>query len=55
MNTSIIIGFGFGVVAALFMQESDTTPAGVAFGLASLAAIVSAVLFAFPLISGWWI
>jgi len=55
MNESIGIGFFFGVLAALAMQESDTTPAGVVFGLVSLAAIVAAVFFTFPLLSGWYV
>ena len=55
MNESIMIGFGLGVLAALALQESDTTPAGVVFGLVSLAAIVAAVLFTFPLLSGWYV
>lgn len=55
MNESTMIGFGLGVLAALAMQESDTTPAGVAFGLTSLAAIVAAVFFTFPLLSGWYV
>jgi len=55
MNEGIMIGFGLGVLAALAMQESDTTPEGVAFGLTSLAAIVAAVFFAFPLLSGWYV
>ncbi len=55
MNESIMIGFGLGVLAALALQESDITPAGVVFGLVSLAAIVAAVLFTFPLLSGWYV
>lgn len=55
MNEAIMLGFFLGVLAALALQESDTTPAGVAFGLTSLAAIVAAVFFAFPLLSGWYL
>lgn len=55
MNEAIMLGFFLGALAALAMQESDTTPAGVAFGLTSLAAIVAAVLFTFPLLSGLYV
>ena len=55
MNESIMIGFFFGVLAALALQESDITPAGVVFGLVSLAAIVAAGLVTFPLLSGWYV
>ena len=50
-----MIGFALGVLAAAMLAESDTTPAGVVFGLTSLAAIVAAVFFAFPLLSGWYV
>ena len=55
MNEAIMLWFFLGALAALAMQESDTTPAGVVCGLASLAAIVAAVFFAFPLLSGWYL